>query len=160
MSNNLERKKSRKNKISKNTKSRMKKSRNLRCDSYHMRDWFTRDYIMKKIHKDTDIDWQTNIRVYFYWPRRMRVLQDIVERSILSFSNRVPSVFRRTSRAKTPLVFFFCSPQLNFTISCRKTNCSFLRLSMKVHTFRWDLKILLLNLLFHPNKTSITLQFI
>jgi hypothetical protein len=81
-------------------------------------------------------------------------------RSISSFSNRVPSVFKRTLRAKIALLFFFWLPQLHFSISWRETTSSFLRLSMKVHTFRWDLKILLLNLLFYPNKTSITLQFI
>jgi hypothetical protein len=35
-----------------------KKARKLCCDSCHMYDWFTRDCIMNKIHKDRDTDWQ------------------------------------------------------------------------------------------------------
>ncbi len=94
------------------------------------------------------------IRVYFLLAANNESPSRYCFRSISSFSNRVLSIFRRTSRAKFTLVFFFWLPLLGFNISCRETTSYFLRVSIKVQTFGWDLKILLLNLLFHPNKNK------
>jgi hypothetical protein len=116
----------------------------LYCDCHHMRDWLARDCIMNTIHKDTDIDWK-KIRVQFLLATKNESPSRYCFRSISWFSNWVLSIFRQASRIKITLVFFF-------NISCRETTSTFLRLSIKVHKFGWDLKILLLNLLFHPNE--------
>ena len=103
-------------------------------------------YIMNKIHKDTDIDWQKKSQFIFYWPRRMKVLQGIVfdqfHRSRIEYK-----VY--SDELQDPKLHW--SPLLNFNISCLSTTSSFLRLSINVHTFGWNLKILLLNLLFYRN---------
>ena len=110
-------------------------------------------YIMNRIHKYKENDWQKN-RVYFLLATKIESALRYCFWSISLFSNRVPSVFRWTSRAKTALVFFFWSPLLNFDISWRKITSSFLRVSTKLQKFGWDYKVLLLNQLFHPNKNK------
>jgi len=93
--------------------------------------------------------WLTKkIRVYFLLTTNNESAWRYSFRSISSFSNLVLSIFRRPSTSKIALVFFFSSPLLDFNIDCRETTSSFLRVSIKVRTFGWDLKILLLNLLF------------
>ena len=105
-----------------------------------MRNWLTRDCTMNKIHKDTDIDWQNKIRVCFLVATKYDSPSRYCCRSISSFSNRVLSIFRQTSWARTALVFFFWSPLVHFNNSCREMTSSFLRLSIKFLTFGWDLK--------------------
>ena len=111
-------------------------------------------YIMTKIHEYTETDWK-EIRVYFLLATKNESASRYCFRLISLFSNRVASVFRRTSRVKAALVLFFWSPLLNFDIIWRKIISSFLIVSTKLQKFGWDLNILLLNRLFHPNKNAI-----